>query len=91
MGKEYTVAYRLSDEQDRELRKVTGSHNRVTGRSFSAEEFFRGMMKIGAGEEISRKLGIFRGIYGVSEEKKPDGRKHKTSHNHGSHYNHRSP
>ena len=80
MGKEYIVAYRLSDEQDRELKNVTGSHNRVTGRHLTAEDFFKGMMVIGAREEISRKLGIFREIYGVSEEKLQKGRKRHADH-----------
>lgn len=63
MGKEYIVAYRLSNELDRELKRVTGSHNRATGRHFTAEDFFRRMMQVGAGEEIDRKLEELEKLY----------------------------
>jgi len=64
MSKKYIVVYSLTNEQDRELRALTGTYNRKQGKNHSAEDFFKRMMAIGASAEIGQKLKTFKDIYG---------------------------
>lgn len=64
MSKKYIVVYSLTNEQDRELRKLTGVYNQKQGQQHSAEDFFRRMMSVGATAEVAKKLKTFWEIYG---------------------------
>ena len=64
MSKKYIVVYSLTNEQDRELRALTGTYNRKQGKNHSAEDFFKRIMSVGATAEIANKLKAFRDIYG---------------------------